>query len=143
MNDVAFVDTNILVYAHDRDAGSKRDRAVRLLEELWESGKGRLSVQVLQEFYVSVTGKLATPVARSLAREVIRSYGAWVRETTTPEIVLRAVEISELAQLSFWDGLIVSSAEQAGATLLYSEDFQAGRLIAGIRIVNPLVDAGT
>ncbi|RPI57926.1 MAG: PIN domain-containing protein [Acidobacteria bacterium] len=140
MNDVAFVDTNILVYAHDRDAGSKRDRAVRLLEELWESGNGRLSVQVLQEFYVSVTRKLATPVARSLAREVIGSYGAWVREATTPEIVLRAVEISELAQLSFWDGLVVSSAEQAGATLLYSEDFQAGRLIAGIRIVNPLVE---
>jgi len=140
MNDVAFVDTSILVYAHDRDAGSKRDRAVRLLEELWESSNGRLSVQVLQEFYVSVTRKLATPVARSLAREVIGSYGAWVREATTPEIVLRAVEISELAQLSFWDGLVVSSAEQAGATLLYSEDFQAGRLIAGIRIVNPLVE---
>jgi predicted nucleic acid-binding protein len=140
MNDVAFVDTNILVYAHDRDAGPKRDRAVRLLEELWESGNGRLSVQVLQEFYVSVTRKLATPVARSIAREVIGSYGAWVRETTTPEIVLRAVEISELAQLSFWDALVVSSAEQAGATLLYSEDFQAGRMIAGIRIVNPLVE---
>jgi predicted nucleic acid-binding protein len=143
MSDVAFVDTNILVYAHDRDAGPKRDRSARLLEELWESGNGRLSVQVLQEFYVSVTRKLATPVARSLAREVISSYGAWVREVTTPEIVLRAVEISDLAQLSFWDALVVSSAEQAGATLLYSEDFQAGRMIAGIRIVNPLVDAGT
>lgn len=140
MNDVAFVDTNILVYAHDRDAGSKRDRSVRLLEELWESGSGRLSVQVLQEFYVSVTRKIATPVARSLAREVIGSYGAWVREATTPEIVLRAVEISELAQLSFWDALVVSSAEQAGASLLYSEDFQAGRMISGIRIVNPLVE---
>jgi predicted nucleic acid-binding protein len=140
MSAVAFVDTNILVYAHDRDAGSKRDRSIRLLEELWESGDGRLSVQVLQEFYVNVARKLATPVARSLAREVIGSYGAWVREATTPETVLRAVEISELAQLSFWDGLVVASAEQSGASLLYSEDLQAGRMIAGIRVVNPFAD---
>ncbi len=140
MSAVAFVDTNILVYAHDRDAGIRRDRSVHLLEELWESGDGRLSVQVLQEFYVNVTRKLATPVARSFAREVIGSYATWVREATTPAIVLRAVEITELAQLAFWDGLVVAAAEQSGAALLYSEDFQAGRIIAGIRIVNPLID---
>jgi predicted nucleic acid-binding protein len=138
MTDVAFVDTNVLVYAHDRDAGVKRDRAVRLLEELWDSGAGRLSVQVLQEFYVNVTQKLATPVARSLAREVVGAYGAWVREVTTPEVVLRAADLSDLAQLSFWDALIVASAEQAGAALLFTEDLQAGQAIAGIRIVNPL-----
>ncbi len=140
MSDVAFVDTNLLIYAHDRDAGVKRDRSVRLLEGLWESGAGRLSVQVLQEFYVNVTQKLATPVERSMAREVIETYSTWVREPTTPETVLRAAQLSDLAQLSFWDALIVASAEQAGATCLYSEDFQSGRLIAGIRIMNPLIE---
>jgi predicted nucleic acid-binding protein len=139
MTAVAFVDTNVLVYAYDRDAGFKRELAIHLLEDLWESGNGRLSVQVLQEFYVNVTRKLATPVARSVAREVIGSYGAWVREATSPATVLRGAEISDLAQLAFWDALVIASAEQSGAALLYSEDLQADRLIAGIRIVNPLV----
>lgn len=138
MTAVAFVDTNILVYAYDRDAGFKRELAIDLLEELWESGNGRLSVQVLQEFYVNVTRKLTTPVARSVAREVIGSYGTWVRECTSPATVLRGAEISDLAQLAFWDALVIASAEQSGAALLYSEDLQADRVIAGIRIVNPL-----
>ena len=139
MNDVVFVDTNVLVYAHDLDAGTKRGRAIRVLEELWQSGAGRLSVQVLQEFYVNVTHKLATPVARSVAAEVVGAYGAWVRDPTTPDTVLRAAHLSELTRLSFWDALIVASAEQAGAAHLYSEDFQTGQSIAGIRIVNPLI----
>jgi predicted nucleic acid-binding protein len=73
MSDVVFVDTNILVYAHDADAGAKRDRAIERLRELWEADTGRLSVQVLQEFYVDVTRKLTTRVARSTAREVVNT----------------------------------------------------------------------
>ena len=69
MSAVAFVDTNILIYAHDLDAGVKRELAMAQLRELWDSGTGRLSVQVLQEFYVNATQKLATPIARSTARE--------------------------------------------------------------------------
>ena len=99
MSDVVFVDSNILIYAHDADAGPKRERAVEKLRDLWESGAGRLSVQVLQEFYVNVTRKLATPVARSTAREVVASYGAWVREPTTSATVIRAIDIAEMAQL--------------------------------------------
>jgi len=87
-----------------------------LLKQLWESGAGRLSVQVLQEFYGNVTRKLAAPVARSTAREVIRTYGTWVHEPTTPETVIRAIEIAELAQIMFWDALIVASAQEAQAT---------------------------
>src|SRR5271170_4524084 len=98
MNGVVFVDSNILIYAHDADAGPKRDQAVEKLRELWESGGGRLSVQVLQEFYVNVTRKLATPVSRSTAREVVNSYGAWVREPTTSATVIRAIDIAEMTR---------------------------------------------
>lgn len=139
MSDVVFVDTNILVYAYDSDAGVKRERAVEKLRQLWEAETGRLSVQVLQEFYVNVTRKLKTTVARSTARELVSAYGAWVSEPMTADTVLRATDIAELAQISFWDALIVAAAEQVGATQLLSEDLNDGQAIAGIRIVNPLV----
>jgi predicted nucleic acid-binding protein len=139
MSDVVFVDSNILIYAHDADAGIKRDRAVEKLRQLWDSGGGRMSVQVLQEFYVNVTKKLATPVAHSTAREVVSSYGAWVLQPTTPVTVTRAIDIAAMAQLQFWDALIVASAEQADATHLYSEDLNTGQTIAGVEFVNPLV----
>ena len=139
MSDVVFVDTNILIYAHDIDAGLKRERAIESLRVLWESGAGRISVQVLQEFYVNATRKPAKPVARSTAREVVGSYGAWVREATTADTVLRASDIADLAQISFWDALIFASAEQSGATQLYSEDLNTGQSIVGIKVVNPLV----
>jgi predicted nucleic acid-binding protein len=139
MTDVVFVDTNILIYAHDRDSGSKRDRAARALQRLWSDRNGRVSVQVLQEFYVTVTKKLGSTLANAAAREIIRTYTPWVHAPTTPETIIRATELSELAQLSFWDGLIVASAEQVGAKSIFSEDFNAGQVIAGIRVVNPLV----
>lgn len=138
MSVVAFVDSNILIYAHDADAGVKRERAIAKLRELWDSGTGRLSVQVLQEFYVNVTQKLATPVARSTAREVIKTYGVWVRHATTVETVTRATELAELARISFWDALIVASAEEVAADELLSEDLNEGEAIAGVKIVNPL-----
>ena len=116
----------------------KRERATAKLRELWDSGTGRLSVQVLQEFYVNATQKLATPVARSTAREVIRTYGVWVRHATTAETVTRATEISDLARISFWDALIVAAAEEVAADELLSEDLSDGEELAGIRIVNPL-----
>jgi predicted nucleic acid-binding protein len=137
MTDVVFVDTNILIYAHDRGAGEKRVRASRVLERLWDQQTGRVSVQVLQEFYVTATQKLNTP--RASAREIVQAYTPWVQHPTTPETILRASELSEWAQLSFWDALIVASAEQVGATQLYTEDLNAGQAIAGVKIINPLV----
>lgn len=136
---VVFVDTNILIYAHDVDAGPKRERSIQSMRPLWEADTGRLSVQVLQEFYVNVTRKLATPVAISTAREVVNTYGAWIHAPTTVDTVTRATHIAEMAQISFWDALIVASAEQAGAARIYSEDLNDGQTIAGILIVNPLV----
>ena len=139
MTGVAFVDSNILIYAHDLDAGVKRERAVATLRELWDSGTGRLSVQVLQEFYVNATQKLSTAIARSTAREIVKTYGVWVRHATTVETVTRATEISDLARISFWDALIVASAEEADADELLSEDLNAGQSVVGIRVVNPLI----
>jgi predicted nucleic acid-binding protein len=138
MSAVAFVDSNILIYAHDLDAGVKRERAVAKLRELWDLGTGRLSIQVLQEFYVNATLKLNTPVARSMAREVIKTYGVWIHRATTVETVTRAAEISDLARIPFWDALIVASAEEVDADELLSEDLNDGQAIAGIRVVNPL-----
>lgn len=137
MTAVAFVDSNVLIYAHDADAGEKRERAVLRLRELWDTGAGRLSVQVLQEFYVNATQKLATAVARSTAREAVTAYGAWIREPTTARTVTRASEISEMVQISFWDALILASAEEVDAEEILSEDLNDGQIIAGIRIVNP------
>ena len=138
MSAVAFVDRNILIYAHDLDAGVKRERAMAKLLELWDSGSGRLSVQVLQEFYVNATQKLAAPIARSTAREVIKTYGVWVHHATTVETVIRATEISDLARISFWDALIVASAEEVDADEILSEDLNDGQAVAGIKVVNPL-----
>jgi len=132
-----FVDSNVLIYAHDGDAGLKQKRAAERLDGLWDNGCGRLSTQVLQEFYTNVTRKIKRPLARSVAREVIRNYGIWVESAITPSTVVRASEISETWTISFWDSMILAAAEQDGADELLTEDLNHGQVIAGIRVVNP------
>jgi predicted nucleic acid-binding protein len=139
MSGKIFVDSNVLIYAHDRDAGVKQQQAAEQLTELWESGFGRLSTQVLQEFYVNVTQKVKRPLPRSVAREIIRNYGPWVESALTPSTVVRASEISEAWKLSFWDGMIFAAAEQDSAEQLLSEDLQHEQVVAGIRVVNPFL----
>src|SRR5262249_31668196 len=136
-----FVDSNILIYAHDLDAGSRQQRSAEWLSRLWETGAGRLSTQVLQEFYVNVTQKITIPLSKSAAREAVRTYGPWVRSLITPGTVVRASEISEIWQVSFWDAMIIATAEQDEAAELLSEDLNSGQVIAGIRIVNPFLQA--
>lgn len=138
-NDVVFVDTNILIYAHDRDAGQRWQRATFALDRLWTTRTGRMSVQVLQEFFVVATRKLKASVEVATAREVIRNYSSWVTTPTDADTVLRASEIAEVAQISFWDGMIVAAAERSRAATLYTEDLNDGQIIAGIRIENPLI----
>lgn len=138
MSGVAFVDSNILIYAHDRDAGLRRERARQLCEKLWEERSGCVSVQVLQELYVTITRKLRAPAAKARARELVRAYSSWVISPTTAETVIRATELTEAAQIGFWDALIVAAAEQSGADTLFSEDLSDGQVIAGVRVVNPL-----
>ena len=137
MTDRVFVDTNVLLYAHDVDAGRKRAVAAALLRELWNTHRGVLSTQVLQEFYVNVTRKIRKPLAPAMAREIIRSYAAWPLRLMDMDDVLRASEIEEIHRLSFWDALIVVAAHRLGATTLVSEDLNAGQRIEGVLVKNP------
>lgn len=135
-----FVDSNILIYAHDRDAGAKNRRAATHLMALWERGAGCLSTQVLEEFYVNVTRKIGHPLSGSAAREVIRNYALWDTSPITVVTVIRASEISETWRLSFWDGMVVASAEQNRAAELLTEDLSHGQIIAGVKILNPFIE---
>jgi len=138
MSDKTFVDTNVLIYAHDVAAGTKHQIAKMLLRELWSERAGVLSVQVLQEFYVNVTRKIATPLSKDSARQVVSSYAIWCTETTSSEISA-AFRIEDESRISFWDALIVSSALESGAARILSEDFNAGQRFAGIVVENPFV----
>lgn len=138
---LAFVDTNILLYAHDNQAGGKREVAAGLLRRLWVEGRGVVSVQVLQEFFVNLTRKIPRPLSIAQARELIRGYATWVRGPTNVDELIRASEIMEITGFTFWDSLIVAAAETVGAELLYTEDLQHGRQVAGCTIVNPFLEA--
>ena len=137
--DRRFVDSNILIYAYDRDAGDKRVRADDLLAGLWASATGVVSVQVLQEFLANATRKLKQPLDFSRAREVVRSYGEWVAAPTDVGHVLRAADIMKGYQLSFWDSMIVAMAEATQCEIVFSEDMQHGQTIAGVRVENPFL----
>jgi predicted nucleic acid-binding protein len=136
MIDRTFVDTNVLVYAHDVDDRSKHHRARNALRALWNDGAGVLSPQVLQEFYVNVTRKIAKPLAREAARLIVNTYAIWCVDVG-PADVAAAFRIEDEGKIGFWDALIVASAVKAGATRLLSEDLNAGQTIAGVLIENP------
>ena len=138
MSDKSFIDTNVLIYAHDVDAGKKRDIAMEILRELWSERTGVLSMQVLQEFYVNVTRKIASPLSRNLARRVVSAYETWCVETT-PRDMTTAFQIEDESRIGFWDALIIASAAKSGATRILSEDLSAGQKIAGVIIENPFV----
>jgi predicted nucleic acid-binding protein len=133
-----FIDTSVLIYAHDIDANAKHKIAKEVLQELWSERTGVLSTQVLQEFYVNVIRKIPSPLSKDLARLVVSSYAIWCLETTPTEI-LAAFRIEDESRIGFWDALIVSSAAKLGATRILSEDLNAGQRIAGILVVNPFV----
>ena len=134
-----FVDTNVLVYAHDADAGGKHARASALVEELWHTREGVLSTQILQEFYVNVTRKIPKPLPRREARDLIETYTAWRIVTIDPPDVMTASDFEDRFKLSFWDALVVVAALKANAARLATEDFQHGRKIRGLEVVNPFI----
>jgi len=137
MNARTFVDTNVLIYAHDADAGRKHEIAKDLLLELWAERSGILSMQVLQEFYVNVTRKIRTPLPRSSARGVVNAYAPWCVESVTAADLNSAFRIEGDARIGFWDALVVAVAARSGATRLLSEDLNSGQKIAGLLIENP------
>jgi predicted nucleic acid-binding protein len=136
MSDKTFVDTNVLIYAHDVDANAKHIIAKAVLQQLWSERTGVLSTQVLQEFYVNVTRKISSPLSKDLARHVVHTYAIWCAETTPSEIST-AFRIEDESGIGFWDALIVSSAAKSGAVRILSEDLNAGQRIAGILVENP------
>jgi predicted nucleic acid-binding protein len=138
-----FVDTNILVYAHDESATDKRDQARALVEQLWESRDGCLSVQVLQEFFVTVTRKIARPLSPETAKEIITDLSRWYVHAPAADDVLAAISIHQDTGISFWDAMIVRSAAEIGCTVLYSEDLNTGQEYTGVRVENPFQPPGT
>jgi predicted nucleic acid-binding protein len=139
MADKYFVDTNILIYAHDASMGTKHKSARRLIEDLWTSGQGMLSTQVLQELCVNLRRKVARPLAVEEIRQLIRDYSSWEIVVNTPDDVIQALEIEVRYKTSFWDALILQAAEQSGAAILYSEDLAAKQWYGAVQVVNPLV----
>lgn len=140
MSDKYFVDTNILVYAHDRSAGVKQERARAVLENLWAARSGVVSTQVLQELCVNLRRKAAQPLPFNETRQIVTVYLGWEVVVNTPASVLTALDLEERYQVSFWDALIIQAAEAAGATVVYSEDLSNGQTYGSVRVVNPLVN---
>jgi predicted nucleic acid-binding protein len=132
-----FVDTNVVVYAHDTSAGDKHTRAKQLLAELWSSGNGCLSVQVLQEFYVIITRKVSRPLEPETARQRVEDLGYWLIHSPTAEDVVEAIRLHQSARLAFWDAMILISASKLGCQTVWSEDLNTGQTAAGVKIQNP------
>ena len=134
-----FVDTNILVYAYDRGAGDRHEKALNLIEQLWQKGNGILSTQVLQEFYVNVRRKAQHPVTVEQARALIADYLAWDPIVNDGAAMLEAIDLEKRYQLSFWDSLIIAAAQKGGASIIYSEDFNHGQKFGSVEVLNPFL----
>lgn len=132
-----FVDTNVLIYAHDSSQGVKHDRAGKLVQHLWITGEGVLSTQVLQELCINLRRKIAKPVTLDEVRRLIEDYLNWEVVVNTPESVLQALDIEAQYKISFWDALVIQAAESCGAAVLYSEDLAPGQTYGAVRVVNP------
>ena len=138
-----FVDTNVLIYAHDRGSGVKHVIARQLVQVLWENLLGCLSIQVFQEFYVNITRKAKSPITAGEAMQHITDLSAWEIHVPNVHDVLGAIEIQKRYQISFWDALIVRSAAQVGCECIWSEDLNSGQVYEGVRVVNPFVNTET
>ncbi len=131
----AFLDTNILVYAYDADAGEKREIALGLVERAWlEPGKFSVSVQVLQELYVNLTRKGQT---HETASEIVHHLSSWPVVENSVSLLHAALSVKARWQTSFWDALIVAAANQSGAPMLLSEDLNHGQNYGGCVVQNP------
>ena len=132
-----FVDTNVLVYARDAGERTKQPQALGWLDHLWRSRSGRLSFQVLQEFYVTVTKKLDPGLTPDEARADVRSLLAWRPVAVDVGVLEAAWSLEDRHSLSFWDALIIAAAQAAGCEQVLSEDLTDGATYGGVEIVNP------
>lgn len=137
--DRVFVDTNIIVYAHDNSAGQKHNVARNILLNLWEARQGILSTQVLQEFFYIITKKITHPLNVQSARELIGFFLKWDIIINNGDSILEAIDIHQKYKLSFWDSMIIESAIRGNANLLLSEDLSDGLAIEDVIIKNPFI----
>lgn len=132
-----FVDANVLVYARDASQPAKQQTAADWIDHLWRTGDGRLSTQVLSEFYVTVTRKLDPGMAVADARADVRDLLAWRPVPITGELVADAWLVQDRFQFAYWDALIVAAAREAGCDRLLTEDLQEGQDLDGLSVVDP------
>lgn len=132
-----FVDTNVLVYAHDRAAGARHDKARTRVKQLWETRSGVVSTQVLQELYAVVTRKAAVPVTVSAARQLVKDYLAWECVVNDADAIVGAFDYESRYRISFWDALIVNAANAADADVLLTEDLNPGQRYGAVVVEDP------
>lgn len=132
-----FVDTNVFVYAYDRGNGIKQRLARKLITGLWENGRGCVSVQVLQELYVTMTKKASTPLPPETAVKIISALGEWTHHVPDVRDVIEAVSFQQKYGISFWDAMIVNSACKTGCGILWTEDFNSGQMYENVTVYNP------
>jgi predicted nucleic acid-binding protein len=137
MSDKYFVDTNILMYAHDTSAREKHERAKALVEELWRDRTGVVSTQVLQELSVNLRKKVRRPLDAKATRDIVADYLTWQVVVNTGEAILEAIDLEARFQISFWDALVVHAAQTSGTEILYSEDLSDGQRYGTVRVTNP------
>ena len=140
MSDRYFVDTNILMYAHDTAAGEKHARAKALVEDLWESRSGVVSTQVLQELAVNLRRKAKKPLDAKATRDIVSDYLAWQVVVNGGDSILEALGLETRYQVSFRDALVIQAADAAGAEILYSEALSDGQRYGTVRVRNPLTN---
>jgi predicted nucleic acid-binding protein len=134
---LSFVDTNVLVYAFAKSNSPKKRVAERLTNESMEEDRLRVSTQVLQELFVTLTRKVSRPCSSREALAVLEDLTAWPLMVVDYAAIRAAVELAGQVPLSFWDALIVGAAARTGAAVLYTEDLNDGQEILGVRISNP------
>jgi predicted nucleic acid-binding protein len=137
MKDKVFLDTNIIVYAHDTSSGDKHKAAREIVDYLWESKRGVISVQVLQEFFVCVTQKITKPLSTKNARTILEYLSTWEVIPNDKYITLKAIDLQENHHFSFWDSLIVQAAVQSQARILFSEDLPDGQIVEDLKFLDP------
>jgi predicted nucleic acid-binding protein len=140
MSDKYFVDTNILIYAHDTSAGEKHLRAKAVVEELWRDRSGVVSTQVLQELCVNLRRKAGRPLDVKATRDIVADYLTWQVIVNGGESILEALDLEARYQISFWDALVLQAAQTSHAEILYSEDLSNGQQYGPVRVVNPFLE---
>jgi predicted nucleic acid-binding protein len=135
-----FVDTNILVYAYDQTAGAKHDKARALLTELLHTGEGCLSMQVLQEFFVSLTRKIRKPLDSAEAARRVAYLAEWNLHVPERSDLFFAIDLHQQLRISFWDAMMIQSARRLGCRVLWTEDLSDGQSYAGVTVRNPFLE---